>query len=71
MVEKTFLELIDKLERDLAQAPESARHEMQAELHRTVDKMRQAGLTIPARLADLDIQAVEDEIEDRFDNLPL
>lgn len=71
MVEKTFLELIEKLEQEIAQAPDDARHEMQAELHSTVEKMRQAGLTIPARLADLDNQTVEDEIEDRFDNMPL
>ena len=71
MVEKTFLDLIEKLEREIAQAPDDARHEMQAELHSTVEKMRRAGLTIPARLADLDSQAIEEEIEDRFDNLPL
>lgn len=71
MVEKTFLELIDKLEREIAQATEDARHEMQAELHRTVEKMRDAGVPIPARLVDLDNQSVDEEIEDRFDNMPL
>ncbi|MDF1803160.1 hypothetical protein [Thalassovita sp.] len=71
MAEKKFMELIDQLEQEIAQATDDTRHEIQAELHKTVEKMRLAGLAIPARLKDLDTQAVDEEIEDRFDNMPI
>lgn len=71
MAEQTFLDLIQKLETEIAQASDDVRHEIQAELHKTVEKMRLAGFDIPQRLQDLDARAVEEEIEDRFDNMPL
>lgn len=71
MPEQKFMEMIEQLEQAIAQAPEEARHEIQAELHKTVEKMRLAGLAIPARLLDLDAQATDEEIEDRFDNMPI
>ncbi len=71
MAEKKFLELIEQLEQQIAQADDDLRHKIQTELHSAVQSMREAGHTIPARLQDLDNQAVEDEIEDRFDNMPV
>jgi len=71
MAEKKFMELIDQLEQEIAQATDDTRHEIQSELHKTVEKMRVAGLAIPARLQDLDAQAIDEEIEDRFDNMPI
>ncbi|WP_319823873.1 hypothetical protein [Thalassovita sp.] len=71
MAEKKFLELIEQLETQIAEASDEVRHEIQAELHKAVEAMRAAGFTIPARLQDLDNQAVDEEIEDRFDNMPV
>ena len=71
MAEKKFMELIDQLEKEISEASNDTRHEIQAELHKTVDKMRTAGFAIPARLQDLDMQAIDEEIEDQFDNMPI
>lgn len=71
MAEQKFMELIAQLEKEIQQATDETRHEIRQELHKTVDKMRSAGLAIPARLQDLDAQAIEEEIEDRFDNMPI
>lgn len=71
MAEKKFLDLIEQLEREIAEASDEKRHAMQAELHKAVEGMRAAGLDIPARLQELENQSVEEEIEERFDNMPL
>ena len=71
MPEQKFLNLIDELEKEIAEATGDDRHEMQAELHKTVEKMRAAGIEVPARLRELDNEAIEEEIEDRFDNMPV
>jgi hypothetical protein len=71
MPEKKFLDLIAQLETEIAGATDETRHEIQAELHKTVEKMRTQGLAIPARLRELDNQAIDEEMEDRFDNMPL
>ena len=71
MPEKKFMDLIAQLEAEIAEATDETRHEIQAELHKTVEKMRLQGVAIPARLQELDNQAIEEEMEDRFDNMPL
>lgn len=71
MAEQNFMQLIDQLEQQMAQSTDETRHQIQAELHKTVERMRAAGLDIPARLKDLDAQAMDEEIEDMFDNMPL
>ena len=71
MAEKKFMQLIAQLEAEIAEATDDTRHEIQGELHKTVEKMRAQGIAIPARLRELDNQAIEDEMEDRFDNMPL
>ncbi|WP_420567912.1 hypothetical protein [Thalassovita sp.] len=71
MPEKKFMDLISQLESEIAEATDETRHEIQAELHKTVEKMRSQGVTIPARLRELDNQAIDEEMEDRFDNMPL
>lgn len=71
MPEKKFMQLISQLEAEIAEASDDARHEIQAELHKTVEKMRSQGIAVPARLQQLDDLAVDEEMEDRFDNMPL
>jgi hypothetical protein len=71
MPEQKFLDLIEQLEKEITEASDAKRHEIQARLHKTVDNMRAAGVAIPARLRELDNAAIEEEIEDRFDNMPL
>ncbi|MGH1356739.1 MAG: hypothetical protein ACRBBS_16900 [Thalassovita sp.] len=71
MPAQKFMDLIAQLEAEIAGATDDTRHEIQAELHKTVEKMRSQGIAVPQRLSALDNQAIDEEMEDRFDNMPL
>ncbi|MCE8513061.1 hypothetical protein KBY24_14495 [Ruegeria pomeroyi] len=61
----------ERLERRVTGAPLNIRLEVQPEFSRVVDRMRQHGLKVPARLRQLDAALCEDAVEARFDNMPV
>ncbi len=71
MSEQKFLDLIEKLEAEIEAADESARKEMQAQLHATVEQMKAKGFKVPQRLQQLDYDLEDEAVEDMFDNMPV
>ncbi len=47
------------------------RYELHQELHRALENIRRQGGHVPAYLRDLDLELVDEEVEDVFDNMPV
>ncbi|MCP4820792.1 MAG: hypothetical protein GY883_16495 [Shimia sp.] len=47
------------------------RYKLHQELHRVIENIRMQGTRVPRRFRDLDLELLEEEIEDQFDNLPV
>lgn len=68
--DKLFSE-VEQLEKQLKGACLEARLALQPDVTRVLERMRQQGVQIPARLRQLDAALCEDVMEARFDNLPI
>lgn len=70
----TIVELVEKanaLEKKISAASGDERYELHQELHRTLEGIRSKGGEVPAHLRDLDLELVDEEVEDTFDNMPV
>ncbi|MCW8844139.1 MAG: hypothetical protein OQK00_12075 [Rhodobacteraceae bacterium] len=70
----TIVELVEKataLEAEIANASDDARHELHRELHSVLEDIRSKGGSVPAHLRDLDLELVDEEVEESFDNMPV
>lgn len=70
----TIVELVEKaneLETQIAGAVGDERYELHQELHRTLERIRSKGGSVPAHLRELDLELVDEEVEDSFDNMPV
>ena len=70
----TIEELIEKanaLEAQISGATGDARYELHQELHRALENIRSKGGSVPAHLRELDLELVDEEVEDSFDNMPV
>lgn len=47
------------------------RYELHDRLHRTLENIRLQGGHVPAFLRELDLELVDEEVEDVFDNMPV
>lgn len=47
------------------------RYELHQKLHRALENIRFQGGHVPAYLRDLDLELVDEEVEDAFDNMPV
>ncbi|TCL09041.1 hypothetical protein BXY66_1083 [Shimia isoporae] len=61
----------DRLVGLIAAANGAERYSLHQDLHRVITNIRLHGATVPLRFRDLDLELLEEEIEDRFDNLPV
>lgn len=62
---------IAALENRIRSARGAERLRLQPELRTAMTQLRDAGVRVPARLRDLNEALVQEEIEAKFDNLPL
>lgn len=64
-----------KQARDLSEAIKVAegqeRYDLHQKLHRAIESIRVQGGRVPAFLRDLDLDLVDEEVEDAFDNMPV
>lgn len=70
----TIVELIEKanaLEAKIAKATGDERYELHQELHRALENIRAKGGKVPSHLRNLDLELVDEEVEDSFDNMPV
>ncbi|MBR9842028.1 MAG: hypothetical protein GYB25_02625 [Rhodobacteraceae bacterium] len=70
----TIVELIEKanaLEAKIADATGDERYELHQELHRALENIRAKGGSVPSHLRNLDLELVDEEVEDSFDNMPV
>lgn len=61
----------EQLEKKLQGACLDTRLALQPSVTKVIDRMRQQGVRVPARLRRLDAALCEDAMEARFDNLPI
>lgn len=66
-----LLEKAKSLEAKIATAEGDARYALHQELHRALENIRAKGGTVPAHLRNLDLELVDEEVEDSFDNMPV
>lgn len=63
------------LARELSEAIKNAegdqRYELHQKLHRALENIKLQGGHVPACLRDLDLDLVDEEVEDVFDNMPV
>lgn len=59
------------LEQQIKSANGAARLKMQPKLEAAMMQLQQDGLRVPARLRNLNEALIQEQIEDRFDNLPV
>lgn len=71
MTEAEFAAALEALTRKIEAMNEAGRHACRADLHTLMERAEAAGLDLPAAARDLDEALAQDEIEERFDNLPL
>lgn len=71
MTVENLLSHAEALEIKLHQADEVDRYELHQQLHRTLVNIEQSGGRVPARLRRLDLDLLDQEIEDSFDNMPV
>lgn len=71
MTIEQLLSQADELEAKIAEASGDARYELHQKLHRTLENIRLGGGRVPAHLRKLDLDLVDEEVEDSFDNMPV
>lgn len=61
--------------RELSEAIKGAegqeRYDLHQKLHRSIENIRVQGGHVPVFLRDLDLELVDEEVEDAFDNMPI
>lgn len=62
---------ISALEDQIKAARGAARLKMQPKLEAALLQLEQDGMRVPARLRNLNDALIQEQIEDRFDNLPV
>lgn len=70
----TVTQLLDQataLESKIHKADDVDLYELHQQLHRTLMNIQQSGGRVPARLRRLDLELLDQEIEDSFDNMPV
>ena len=60
-----------EIEKKIAGTDGDVRYALHQELHRTLERIRLSGEHVPARLRDLDLDLLDEEVEDSFDNMPV
>ncbi len=71
MTVETLLNRAEALETKINCADDMDRYELHQQLHRTLMNIEQSGGRVPARLRRLDLDLLDQEIEDSFDNMPV
>ncbi|PSL21733.1 hypothetical protein [Shimia abyssi] len=71
MTVEQLLEKAETLAKSIEGASGDARYELHQQLHRTLEMIRVFGGAIPAQLKRLDLDLLDEEIEDSFDNMPI
>lgn len=71
MTIEDLLEKASALEAEIAKVSGEARYALHQELHRAIETIRMKGGTVPAHLRELDLDLVDEEVEDFFDNMPV
>ncbi len=71
MPSQDFTKEIEQIEARIAATAPEKRVELQGELHKLVQRISAAGVSVPARLHDLDVALTEEAVEAQFDNLPV
>lgn len=61
----------EELEAQISHATPRARLRLHPEFSRVLRRLGEQGTPIPARMRSLDAALVNEEIEDRFDNMPV
>ncbi|KPA23340.1 hypothetical protein shim_04060 [Shimia sp. SK013] len=61
----------DRLIEEITGATEEDRYGLHQKLHRVIQNIRMQGQKIPGRFHDLDVEMLDEEIEDGFDNMPV
>lgn len=61
----------DQLEQKIAGETGNVRYELHQKLHRTLENIRLQGGKVPTHLRSLDLELVDEEVEDSFDNMPI
>ncbi|WP_270729569.1 hypothetical protein [Shimia sp. Alg240-R146] len=61
----------DQLIEEITKADEKDRYDLHQKLHRVIENIRLQGQKIPGRFHDLDVEMLDEEIEDGFDNMPV
>ena len=71
MTIETLLERAEALEARIAGASGDVRYDLHQDLHRVLENIRLRGGKVPAHLRRLDLDLVDEEVEARFDNMPV
>ena len=71
MTEKELLVQARDLSEEIKLAEGDARYELHQKLHRALENIRILGGHVPAYLRDLDLELVDEQVEDVFDNMPV
>ena len=71
MTTETLLVQARELSEEIKQSEGDKRFDLHQKLHRNLEKIRMLGGHVPAYLRDLDLDLVDEEIEDTFDNMPV
>lgn len=62
---------LDRLQRQIAQAPSDNRYEFEPQLRKTIEDLRRDGGHVPEHIRRLHQTLLCDAIEAQFDNLPV
>ncbi len=60
-----------ELSEEIATTQGEQRYELHQQMHRALENIRIQGGHVPAFLRDLDLELVDEEVEDVFDNMPV
>ena len=60
-----------ELSKEIQDTQGEQRYELHQQLHRSLENIRRQGGHVPASLRDLDLELVDEEVEDVFDNMPV
>lgn len=71
MTEEELLRQARDLSEKIKDAEGDARYNLHQKLHRALENIRAQGGHVPAYLRDLDLELVDEEVEDAFDNMPV
>lgn len=67
----TLLEQARNISEEIKGTEGDLRYELHQKLHRALENIRLLGGHVPAYLRDLDLELVDEEVEDAFDNMPV